>query len=220
MIGTEGFAVRRDQMVSRQLESRGIKDPAVLDAMRRVPREQFVPDLVVGEAYNDSALPIDCQQTISQPYIVALMSEAADLDGSQRVLEIGTGCGYQTAILAELAAEVYSIERHPQLAEQSRERLRNLGYSNVQILDGDGTLGWPEQAPFDRILVTAAAPRIPEPLWNQLAEGGILVIPAGGSKSQDLMAVKKDQGRQIITNLSGCRFVKLIGAAGWEETTS
>lgn len=217
MIGTEGFEVQRDRMVRRQLEARGIRDPAVLDAMRRVPREQFVPDSAVADAYHDTALPIDCQQTISQPYIVGLMSAAAELSGSERVLEIGTGCGYQTAVLAELAAEVISIERHPQLAEQSRERLQKLGYTQVEIIDGDGTLGWPERAPYDRIVVTAAAPRVPQPLWDQLAEGGILVIPAGGSKSQDLMAVKKHEGQQVITNLSGCRFVKLIGAAGWED---
>ena len=188
------------------------KGTRVLAAMDRVPRERFVPAGVRHLANADRALPIGCNQTISQPYIVALMTEALQLTGSENVLEIGTGSGYQTAILAELAASVVSIERHEELSQRAGQVLAELGARNVQLIVGDGTLGWPECAPYDRILVAAAANEIPPALEEQLAEGGILVIPLGGSHSQMLEAHHKVGGRLHVEPLSGCRFVPLVGA--------
>jgi protein-L-isoaspartate(D-aspartate) O-methyltransferase len=207
----------RQEMVRRQLRARGIVDPRVLHAMEKIPRERFIPPESIREAYADRALSIDCEQTISQPYIVALMTEALELDGGETVLEIGTGSGYQTAILAELAREVLSIERLAPLTEQSRKTLDDLGYRNVTIRTGDGTLGWPERGPFARIVVTAMAAECPPALFAQLAEGGILVIPLGGRESQTLEAIRKVNGRKHSTALSGCRFVPLIGEQGWPE---
>jgi protein-L-isoaspartate(D-aspartate) O-methyltransferase len=204
------FSAHRAAMVQQQLRARGIKDQHVLAAMGRIPREAFVPESLEPEAYCDCALPIDCQQTISQPVIVALMTAALELSGNERVLEIGTGSGYQTAILAELAAAVFSIERHDDLAKQAQARLNALGYRNVAVRTGDGSLGWPEEAPFDRIIVTAAARECPPALWEQLAEGGILVGPFGPELEQTLTASKKVAGRRQSHFITGCRFVPLV----------
>lgn len=197
-------------MVERQLRSRGIRDERVLKVMSRVPREAFLPREIVHEAYLDCALPIDCQQTMSQPIIVAMMSEALELSGSERVLEIGTGSGYQTAILAELAAEVFSIERHADLTRQAEARLKGLGYRNVELRVGDGSLGWPEKAPFDRMIVTAAARACPPALWEQLVEGGVLVGPFGPAAEQTLYALRKIDDQPETRVLTGCRFVPLV----------
>lgn len=207
--------ITRHEMVRRQLRARGIVDPRVLNAMEKIPRERFVPPDSMDQAYADRALCIGCEQTISQPYIVALMTEALELGGGETVLEIGTGSGYQTAILAELAREVFSIERLAPLAEQSRKTLDELDYHNVTIRVGDGTLGWPERAPFARIIVTAMAAECPPALFAQLAEGGILVIPLGERESQTLEAIRKVEGRKHSTSIAGCRFVPLIGEQGW-----
>jgi protein-L-isoaspartate(D-aspartate) O-methyltransferase len=204
------FDQARAAMVAQQLARRGIRDHRVLDAMRRVPREAFVTERLAGDAYADSALPIDCEQTISQPVIVAMMTEALHLTGKERVLEIGTGSGYQTAILAELAAAVFSIERHAELSRQAEARLRRLGYQNVFLKVGDGALGWNEEAPFDRIIVTAAAERCPPALWEQLAEGGILVGPFGPDYEQALYETHKIGGQPQSKVLTGCRFVPLL----------
>lgn len=206
------FTAARAAMVEHQLRARGIRDERLLDAMRRVPRDAFVPESISHEAYQDGALPIECGQTISQPIIVAMMTEALRLTGSERVLEIGSGSGYQTVILAELADTVFSIERHAELAAQATARLRKLGYNNVFVRTGDGSLGWPEEAPFDRIIVTAAAKECPPALWGQLAEGGILVGPFGPASEQSLFATKKVAGQPQSTVLTGCRFVPLVSS--------
>jgi protein-L-isoaspartate(D-aspartate) O-methyltransferase len=203
---------RERRAMLEQLVERGIRSTRVLAAMDRVPRERFVPEGVRHLTYADRALPIGCAQTISQPYIVALMTEAAQLSGAEHVLEIGTGSGYQTAILAELSASVVSIERHEELSELARAALRECGYANVTLVVGDGTLGWPERAPYDRILVAAAAQHIPRALEEQLAEGGILVIPIGDVGGQELQAFHKVGGQLQAEWLSGCRFVPLVGA--------
>ena len=208
----------RQRMVSAQLAARGILSARVLDAMRRVPRERFVPDEYRAEAYADCALPIECGQTISQPYIVALMTEALDLSGDERVLEIGTGSGYQAAVLAELAREVVTVERHAKLSEHAASALESLGYTNVSLKVGDGSLGWPEGAPYDRIVATAAAVECPPALLDQLAEGGILVIPTGDADGQMLRQLRKVGGRFETRDLSPCRFVPLIGAQAWDES--
>jgi protein-L-isoaspartate(D-aspartate) O-methyltransferase len=197
-------------MVEYQVRGRGVRDARVLEAMRRVPREQFIPPDVRYEAYDDRALPIDCEQTISQPVIVALMSEALQCRGSEKILEIGTGSGYQTAILAEIGGEVFSIERHARLAMQASELLKSLGYRNVHIRAGDGSLGWPAEAPFDRIIVTAAARECPPALWEQLAEDGILVGPFGPASEQSLFVSRKVAGQPQSRVLTGCRFVPLV----------
>lgn len=206
-------ALERATMVQRQLRERGIRDRAVLEAMARVPRERFLPAELAELAYHDRALGIDCGQTISQPYIVALMSEALAVRPTDTVLEIGTGSGYQTAILAELAARVISIERHPELAARAAALLAELGYSNVHFLVGDGCLGCPEFAPFPRILVAAAAAQVPPALCDQLAERGILVLPVGGREGQVLEAIHRAGGKLHSEHLSACRFVPLIGSA-------
>jgi len=212
------FSAARANMVQRQLRSRGIRDERVLEAMSQVPREAFLPAEIAHEAYLDCALPIDCEQTISQPIIVAMMSEALELSGSERVLEIGTGSGYQTAILGELATEVFSIERHDDLAQQAEARLKELGYRNVALRAGDGSLGWPERAPFDRIMITAAARECPPALWNQLGEGGILVGPFGPASKQTLYAMRKIKGRRETKVLTGCRFVPLVSSSSQIRT--
>jgi protein-L-isoaspartate(D-aspartate) O-methyltransferase len=204
------FAAARASMVQNQLRARGVRDERVLKAMERVPRESFVPGEIEDDAYLDCALPIECGQTISQPVIVAMMTDALQLGGEERVLEIGTGSGYQTAILAELAAAVYSIERHAELARQAADRLRTLGYENVFLRTGDGSLGWPEEAPFDRIIVTAAVRECPPALWEQLKEGGVLVGPFGPSAEQTLYEMHKIAGQRQSRILTGCRFVPLI----------
>ena len=204
------FGAHRAAMVKHQLRGRGIKDERVLAAMGHVPREAFVPADLAGEAYFDCALPIDCEQTISQPVIVAMMTEALQLVGNEKVLEIGTGSGYQAAVLAELATAVYSVERHPELSRQAGERLRKLGYKNVHLKVSNGTLGWPDEAPFDRIIVTAAAAECPPALWEQLAEGGVLVGPFGSEYEQELYEMHKVGGQPVSKILTGCRFVPLI----------
>jgi protein-L-isoaspartate(D-aspartate) O-methyltransferase len=209
--------IAKHEMLHQHLRGRGIRDPRVLAAMEKVPREKFVLSEYVGEAYADRALPIACGQTISQPYIVALMTEALELTGSERVLEIGTGSGYQTAILAELTQSVISIERHSPLAKKAGEILRELGYDNVTLVVGDGTLGWPEQAPYDRIIVTAAAQECPPALREQLADGGVLVIPLGESDCQVLQAFEKAGETIRCRSLSPCRFVPLVGQQGWPD---
>ncbi len=211
------YRVAREKMVETQIKARGIKDDRVLKAMLKVPRHLFVPPSLRDQAYGDFPLPIGEGQTISQPYIVALMTEALELKGKERVLEIGTGSGYQTAILAELAAWVYTIERYASLQNKAREILFELGYKNISFKIGDGTLGWPEAAPFDAIIVTAAAPQIPPPLIEQLAEGGRIVIPVGDEFSQMLVKGVKKGGILHTKNLEPVRFVKLVGEYGFKE---
>ena len=189
----------------------------MLAAIGGVPRERFVSEAARREAYADRALSIDCGQTISQPYIVGLMSEALQLSGDEKVLEIGTGSGYQTAILAELAAEVVSVERHAELSARAGRVLEEQGYRNVTLHVGDGTLGFAEAAPFDRVIVTAAAADCPPALFDQLAEGGLLVAPLGGRDVQTLQAVRKRHGRPESRPLSACRFVPLVGVQGWSS---
>jgi protein-L-isoaspartate(D-aspartate) O-methyltransferase len=213
-IHSERFAVERQNMVDSQLRARGIRDPRVLDAMARVPRHQFVAGPYLDQAYEDHPLPIGAGQTVSQPYIVALMLEILSLEPSWNVLEIGTGSGYQTAVLAELAAHVYSVERHPQLAHEAEATLARLGYHNVTIVVGDGSEGLHAQAPFDAIVVSAAAPQIPASLFEQLREGGRMIIPVGAADAQELQLVRKTQGRPLIDRLEGCRFVPLIRGPG------
>ncbi len=207
----------RQKMVDKQLRRRRIQTPSVLTAMQRVPRERCLPLELADWAYADRALSIDCGQTISQPYMVALMTDALDVGPSDRVLEIGTGSGYQTAVLAELAGEVLSIERHAALSERAGAVLRDLGYKNVRLLVGDGTLGYPAEAPYTRILVTAAAGQVPPALCEQLAEGGILVMPVGDLQGQVLQVLRKLQGQLQTAELSPCRFVPLIGSQGVDE---
>ncbi len=205
----------RRRMVERQLRRRGIRDPRVLAAMERVPRHLFVPPAWRDEAYSDHPLPIEGGQTISQPYIVARMTEALELAGTEKVLEIGTGSGYQTAILAELAREVCTIERIPDLAAAAQARLTSLGYKNIRFFVGDGTHGLPEEAPFDRIIVTGALPRIPEALLEQLSDPGIIVAPVGGRGWQELLQVRHSGGTVTRVGLGECRFVPIIGKEGW-----
>jgi len=207
----------RGNMVKTQIKARGITDARVLAAMSKIPRHRFVEPDLVSQAYGDYPLSIGEGQTISQPYIVALMTEALELTGREKTLEIGTGSGYQTAILAELSAQVYTIERIPGLQEKAKKILDELGYTNIKYKVFDGTIGWPEEAPFDAVIVTAAAPQVPDPLLAQLAEDGRLVIPVGGRLEQDLLKITKKQGETVRTSLGGCRFVSLIGVHGWRD---
>jgi protein-L-isoaspartate(D-aspartate) O-methyltransferase len=211
------YRLQREQMVECQLRQRGISDERVLAAMGRVPREWFVPPEIRERAYADSALPIGADQTISQPYIVALSTQALDVRSDHRVLEIGTGSGYQTAILAEMDAEVFSIERIPSLSLRARSVLDGLGYNRVHFHTGDGTVGWPEAAPFDRVIVAAVAPEVPRSLFAQLREGGRMVIPISRGERQWLQLVHKYAGQPVCDDLCGCVFVKLIGQEGWAE---
>jgi protein-L-isoaspartate(D-aspartate) O-methyltransferase len=194
-----------------------IKDRRVLEVMARLPREKFVPPEVRRQAYEDSPLPIGYEQTISQPYIIAMMTEALQLTGGEKVLELGTGSGYQTAILAELARQVITVERVPALAESARNVLQELGYKNIEVHLAGETLGWPPNAPYDAILVTAGAPDIPEDLLNQLAINGRMIIPTGSRYLQELCKVTKRQDGNIVRNLGGCRFVSLIGKNAWSN---
>ncbi|MBW2580140.1 MAG: protein-L-isoaspartate(D-aspartate) O-methyltransferase, partial [Deltaproteobacteria bacterium] len=189
----------------------------VLETMRKVPRHRFVEEALVSQAYNDHPLPIGEKQTISQPYMVALMTEALELQGDEKVLEIGTGCGYQTAILAELAEKIYSIERIRPLSIKARRILDELSYFNVVLKVGDGTVGAKEEAPFNSIIVTAGSPEIPQPLVDQLAMGGRLVVPVGDKYTQSLMRVVRTKEGVVKTDLGGCRFVNLLGRHGWKE---
>lgn len=197
------------------LRRQGITDERTLAALAQVPRELFLPAELRGRAYDNAAQPIGAGQTISQPYIVALMTEALELDGDEKVLEIGTGSGYQCAVLAMLAGSVYTIERVEELSDRARETLKSLGVTNVHFRVGDGSGGWPEQAPFDRIVVTAAAPQVPESLLGQLAPGGILVLPVGGESHQSLIAYRLAGETMQERHLCECRFVPLVGREGW-----
>ena len=209
----------RERMVASQIEARGITDPLVLEAMRTVPREIFVPASLARFAYDDGPLPIGHGQTISQPYIVAVMTQAAALKPGSRALEIGTGSGYGAAVLSRVAAEVYTIERVEELADSARERLARLGYANVHVRAGDGSLGWAEHAPYDAIVVTAGGPRVPKPLLDQLAVGGRLVMPVGpATRHQRLVRVTRSDVREYeYEALEEVAFVPLVGAEGWSE---
>ena len=209
------FAVARRRMVEEQLMARRVRDPRVLEVMGRIPRHLFVEEGLKDQAYGDYPVGIGEGQTISQPYMAALMTEALQLKGGEAVLEIGTGCGYQTAILAELARQIYTIERIKNLAFNARRTLKELGYRNVVMRVGDGTNGWPDAAPFDGILVAAGSPEIPCPLFDQLKEEGCLVIPLGDENEQYLARITRRNGEPIIENLGACRFVKLVGKFGW-----
>ncbi len=211
------FEAERRRMVEVQLVTRGIHDPRVLNAMRNVPRHEFIPEAIRGSAYGDHALPIGEGQTISQPYMVALMTELLELTGSERVLEIGTGSGYQAAVLAELCAKVYTVERIKTLAANARAALDRLGYQRVAIKTFDGTYGWKDMAPFDAILVAAGAPDIPESLVAQLRDGGRMVIPVGERFSQQLVKLVKTPEGMVRDDSIPCVFVPLIGNHGWKE---
>ena len=206
------FTHTRHAMVENQIRRRGIHNQRVLNAMSRVPRHRFVSQEYWPQAYNDHPIPIGEEQTISQPYIVAITLDALSLTSSDIALEVGTGSGYQTALLAELCQHVYSVELHESLAEKARSTLAELGYNNVTIIAGDGTQGLPQYTPFDAIAVAAAASELPEPLFNQLREGGRMVIPIGLPEIQQLQLIRKQNGVPVITVLEGCRFVPLIGA--------
>lgn len=218
-IQIDSYLAQRRSMVESQLRARGIRDERVLAAMLHVPRHEFVSAEYREQVYEDHPIPIGEGQTLSQPYIVAIMLEVLALTPSDAVLEIGTGSGYQTALLAEVVREVYSVERHESLARAAQATLSRLGYTNVNVVLGDGSQGLPERAPFDAIVVSAAAPQIPGPLFEQLLEGGRMVIPVGPAHAQELQLVRKQAGQPVIANLEGCRFVPLIGSeayrSGW-----
>ncbi|ABB31654.1 protein-L-isoaspartate O-methyltransferase [Geobacter metallireducens RCH3] len=210
------FDIARKRMVETQIISRGVKDRRLIEAMLKVPRHVFVEEAMAAQAYSDTPLPIGEKQTISQPYMVALMTELLELSGREKVLEIGTGSGYQAAILATLADRVYTVERIRPLALKARRALDRLGLLNVNIKISDGTIGWEEEAPFDAIIVTAGAPDVPDKLAEQLAVGGRLVIPVGNQFDQVLVRItKQEDGSLIRENVTGCRFVKLVGKYGW-----
>ncbi len=212
------FQSKRQQMVDTQLIPRGIRDKRVIDAMKKVPRHLFLDEALWPQAYEDHPLPIGEKQTISQPYIVALMTELLQLTGKEKVLEIGSGSGYQTAVLAELAEQVYTIERIPAIAKRTRKLFDEMRYANIVITIGDGTLGWKEHGPYDGIIVTAASPSAPQPLLEQLNVNGRLVIPIGNEFSQDLIVYTREEADHYSEeNHGGCRFVKLIGERGWKE---
>ena len=214
------FAIARRRMVEKQLIARGITDKRVIDAMLKVPRHKFVEEALEGQAYQDGPLPIGERQTISQPYMVAVMSEALELNGSETVLEVGTGSGYQAAVLAVLADRVFSLERIPFLARRARKVLDGCGFSKVNIRVADGTQGWRDMAPFDAIVVTAGAPEIPQSYLDQLAVGGRLVIPVGDRVSQVLMRITRtEKDKYLEERLLGCRFVPLIGNHGWQDNS-
>jgi protein-L-isoaspartate(D-aspartate) O-methyltransferase len=213
----ETLEQQRARMVEEQLRSRGIHDPRVLEAMGKVPREEFIASHDLRDTYGDHPLPIGAGQTVSQPYIVAAMVEALELQSRDRVLEVGTGTGYEAAILGELAAEVWTIERHEELVDRARETLARLGYSNVHVVHGDGSLGLPKQGPFDKILVAAAAPRIPSSLVAQLVDSGRLVVPVGDRAEQQVHILRKVGSETLVTTHDLCRFVPLIGEEGWDS---
>ena len=219
MLENEEFAPQRAEMIEKQLRRRGITNPAVLVAMEAVPRHEFVPGELRSSAYEDAPLPIGAGQTISQPYIVAAMTAALRLSPTDRVLEIGTGCGYQAAVLSRLAKEVFTIECRTELASAASKRLARLGYANVHVHCGDGTLGLPECAPFDAILVAAAAPAVPQPLLAQLADGARMILPVGDSEHQELRLIEKRGGEFLTNTLEGCRFVPLVGYHGWRDSS-
>lgn len=207
----------REKMVEEQIACRGITNKQVLDIFKKVERHRFVPEELTAAAYADYPLPIGEGQTISQPYIAALMTDSLGLTGREKVMEIGTGSGYQAAILAELAQEVYTIERFKSLLEKAENLFKELGYKNIKTKLGDGTLGWKESAPFDRIIITAACPRIPLPLIEQLKDGGKIILPLGQNLAQMLTVVEKKQGRILSTDICGCMFVPLVGKYGIQD---
>lgn len=209
---------QREEMVKTQIEARGITDQRVLAALRKIPRHLFVSEALRDQAYGDFPLPIGEQQTISQPYIVAEMTQALQLSEEDRVLEIGTGSGYQAAVIAQIAFRVYTIERIHSLLVNARRLFDELQYHNIVTRYSDGTTGWVDESPFDAMIVTAGTPEIPSPLVSQLAVGGRMVVPVGDQHSQDLIKVYKDEDGIHKTNLGGCRFVKLVGEYGWSET--
>jgi len=213
ILSVDMWTLKRNEMVERQIRRRGINDPSVLKAMRKVPRHEFVPREAREYSYEDYPLPIGYNQTISQPYIVAAMTEALKLTPEKKVLEIGTGSGYQAAVLAEIVKNVYSIEIVPELAKRAKEILSQLNYTNVNVRAGDGYIGWPEEAPFDAIIVTCAPDNIPAPLVKQLNEGGSIVIPVGGRFGQQLIRVTKKEGKLFSENLMGVIFVPMTGKA-------
>jgi len=214
---THDYSLARKRMVKNQLAPRGITDQRVLRVVGKIPRHLFMEEALIGEAYNDHPLPIGHKQTISQPYIVALMTQALELTGKEKTLELGTGSGYQTAVLAELSDKVYTIERIRPLMEKARKLLYESGYTNIMFKAFDGTFGWKQYQPYDAIMVTAGAPKIPEPLLDQLAEGGRMIIPIGDKYSQELIKVIRKKDRYKKENLGGCRFVDLIGVHGWKD---
>ncbi|MBI5207205.1 MAG: protein-L-isoaspartate(D-aspartate) O-methyltransferase [Candidatus Firestonebacteria bacterium] len=211
------YTTLRNKMVDEQIIGRGIKDEAVISAMRKIPRHFFVNEPLTIRSYGDYPLPIIESQTISQPFMVALMTELLSLNSSCNVLEIGTGSGYQTAILAEISEKVYTIERYKTMVLKARELFNKLNYHNIVMKTGDGTLGWKEFSPFDRILVTAGAPTVPEKLVNQLADCGRMIIPIGDSTLQKLTCIEKKDGKIFISEYGGCVFVPLVGKYGWKE---
>lgn len=211
------FEAERRSMVEAQIRRRGVRDPRVLEAMLEVPRHEFVAPALAQAAYEDRPLPIGESETISQPYMVAAMTEAAHVQPGDKALEIGTGSGYQAAVLAYLGATVYSVERNFQLAEAARLRLARLGYSGIEVVWADGTEGYPAAAPYQVILVTAAAPRVPPPLLEQLADGGRMVIPVGDLVHQDVQVIFKHSGETVSRVLDPCQFVPLVGKYGWPE---
>jgi len=211
------FAEDRRLMVEGQIRNRGVTDERVLSAMASVPRHEFVPPFWINQAHADEPLPIGHGQTISQPYIVAAMVAALALAGPENVLEIGTGCGYQAAVLSLLAREVHAVELLPDLAQSAAERLQRLGYANVHVHAGDGTLGWLAASPYEAILVSAAAPSIPEPLLQQLAEGGRLIAPVGDLDKQELQLIARHAGKLFVKPCGACRFVPLMGEYGWRK---
>jgi len=211
------YELERKRMVEHQLRNRGIRDPRVLAIMEKVPRHRFLPNPDDPGAYGDYPLPIGSAQTVSQPYMVALMTECLRLTGDERVLEVGTGSGYQAAVLAELSREVWTIERFSALAENARAVLQQLGYANVEVVVGDGTQGYAEKAPYDRIIVTAAAPRIAQPWLDQLKDGGRLVLPLGDRWGQTLTVLTKHGPKTTEESICGCVFVPLVGKDGWPE---
>ena len=215
MSTTSKFDIYRERMIEEQLIARGIKDQRVLEAMRQVPRHLFVEDALQAHAYGDFPLPIGSGQTISQPYIVALMTEALQLTGSEKVLEIGTGSGYQAAVLSRLCQRVYTVERIDSLVGRARKVFDRLRYHNIVSRIDDGTVGWSSEAPFDAIMVTAGGPHIPAPLLAQLAEPARLIIPVGSQGMQELQVVKKSEGKMTVDTIEQVRFVDLIGAHGW-----
>ena len=211
------FGEMRERMIREQLIGRGITDKKVLEAFKKVPRHEFIPPELGERAYSDYPLPIGNNQTISQPYMVALMTQCLGLMGGEKVLEIGAGSGYQTAILSKIAGEVYSVERIDSLAARAKKILEDIGYKNCKIKVGDGTLGWSEYAPYDGIIVTAGAPGVPESLVAQLKDGGRLVIPIGSGYTQVLTIIEKEGASLKTTEVCGCMFVPLIGKEGWES---
>lgn len=219
MLEKKEYDAQRVEMIEKQLRRRGINDVAVLAAMMAVPRHEFVAEELRAHAYDDLPLPIGGGQTISQPYIVAAMTAALHLRLGDRVLEIGTGCGYQAAVLARLAKEVFTIERRPELASAASAKLARLDYANAHVHCGDGTLGLPELAPFDAILVAAAAPAVPKPLLAQLAEGGRMILPVGEAEHQELQLIERHGDAFPTKRLEGCRFVPLVGYHGWQESS-